>query len=160
MKNTALSLLLIALPCLAADRIVELRATTNGPAVYQVPEGKLATVIGRNYERGGFSPWASVLRPGDRTNYIAFDEIGNSVQGPASISLHVAFRSASGWLLLREWEPVPAPSETAPVVPAGSGAVLTLETSSDLSAWQPALRTNLSAVPTNRFFRIKLEPVR
>jgi hypothetical protein len=153
MKNTALSLLLIALPCLAADRIVELRASTNSPAVYQVPEGKLATVIGRNYERGGFSPWASVLRPGDRTNYIAFDEIGNSVQGPASISLQVAFRSASGWLLLREWEPVP-------VVPAGSGAVLTLETSSDLSAWQPALRTNLPAVKTNRFFRIKLEPVR
>lgn len=165
MKRTAAALLCLALPC-SADRIVELRATTNAPAVLEVPEGKLVTVLGRSYRLGTdtviqtaslstITPWET----GSLTNR-NFDEIGNTVSGPARVTLQVStlpFIQPKHSVLLREWEPTPAPADTLPVVPAGSGAVLTLETSSDLAAWQPALRTNLPAVGTNRFFRLRLE---
>lgn len=155
MKRTAAALLALALPCSAADRIVELRATTNAPAVLEVPEGKLVTVIGRSFpigQQGYLSHNAQ-----DWTNSPALSEIGNTAKGPIRFHLRVSQFQGEQWVLFREWDPTPAPADTLPVVPAGSGAVLTLETSSDLTSWHPALRTNLPAVGTNRFFRLRLE---
>ena len=171
-KRTASALLLAALPC-SADRIIELRAKDQQPATYQVPEGRLVSLLGRSFEestptRGsGFEVRVVMIREGTRfTNaWLSFQEIGHTVAGPAEVTVRntvpiPGLNKDTAFVLLREWEPVPTPAETTPVVPAGSGAVLTLETSSDLTAWQPALGTNLPAVGTNRFFRLRLEPAR
>ncbi len=138
-----------------------------------MPEGKLVTIIGRSYEQStdNSGPGANIqvvmIRNGSRfTNqWSSFESIGNTVAGPAELTFRMSIEiprltNSPAFCLLREWEPTPTPAETTPVVPAGSGAVLTLETSSDLTAWQPALGTNLPAVGTNRFFRLRLEPAR
>lgn len=170
MKRTAAALLALALPCSAADRIVELFARDGVRATYEVPEGKLVTVIGRSYRESTSSsgPGANLqvvmIRNGIRfTNqWESFESIGNTVAGPAEFTFRMSIElprltNSPAFCLLREWEPTPAPADTIPVVPAGASAVLTVETSSDLATWQHALRTNLPAVTTNRFFRVGLE---
>lgn len=142
-----------------ADRVVELSATANTSATYEVPSGKLVTVLGRNFERTGFCYTASFVRAGDSTNYIDFTEIGNTVAGPATVSFKVFCDGPRQWLLLREWSADPQPAETTPVVPAGSAAVVHLETSSDLAVWTKTISTNVLPAVTNRFWRLKLELV-
>jgi hypothetical protein len=169
MKRTACALLCLALPCLAVDRIVELRAKDGSPATYHVPEGRLVSLLGRSFgessdtRQSGFEIEAVLLRDGKRfTNeWHSFEAIGNTVAGPAELrianTVPFGLNKETAFVLLREWEPVKTEPATASVVPAGSSAVLTLETSSDLSTWMPAIRTNLPAAPTNRFFRLRLE---
>jgi hypothetical protein len=170
MKLAFLAMLLSALPC-SAERIVELTASTNAPATLEIPAGKLVTVLGRSYslrrENIGAEAFMTVVlhrSGGSFTNWFLAppDEIGNTFAGPSSVRFQVSQPSSvrPHFLLLKEWEAQTTPAASAPVVPAGSSAVLTLETSSDLSAWQPALVTNVPAVGTNRFFRLRLEPVR
>lgn len=156
-KRTAAALIAIALPCLAADRIVELRFGSSGTN-YVVPSGKLFTLIGRSWSTGQGSPTIGYEREGFASGtFDNLDEIGRTFPSGTTLTVRRGISPSTGWVLFREWDPTPAPSDTLPVVPAGSGAVLTLETSSDLTAWQPALRTNLPAVTTNRFFRLRLE---
>ena len=172
MKRTAIALLFATLPC-SAERIVELMAEDQRPASFQVSDGKLVTLLGRTYnestENGGpgFQIRCILIRNGFRfTNqWSSFEAIGNTVAGPAELTVRntvpiPGLNKDTAFVLLREWEAAATPAASAPVVPAGSGAVLTLETSSDLSAWQPAMATNLPAVGTNRFFRLRLEPAR
>lgn len=167
MERAFIALLLAALPCFA-ERIVELTASTNAPATLEIPAGKLVTVLGRSYslrrENIGAEAYLTVVlhRSGSSfTNWFSAppDEIGNTFAGPSSIRFQVStpFTTRPHFLLLKEWEEQTTPAASAPVVPAGSGAVLTLETSSDLSAWATAMSTNLPAVGTNRFFRLSLE---
>ena len=172
MKRAFLALLVAALPC-SAERIVELRAEDQRPASFQVADGKLITLLGRSFSestdnRGsGFEVRCVMVRDGRRftNDWHSFEAIGNTVAGPAELTVRntvpiPGLNKDTAFVLLREWEPASTPSASAPVVPAGSGAVLSLETSSDLSAWATALSTNLPAVGTNRFFRLRLEPVR
>ena len=172
MKRTAIALLLAALSC-SAERIIELRADDRTNATHEVPQGRLVTLLGRSFfesteTRGsGFEIRCVMFRDGTRftNDYHAFEAIGNTVAGPAEVTVRntvpiPGWNKDTAFVLLREWEASTTPAALTPVVPAGSGAVLTLETSSDLSAWQPALATNLPAVGTNRFFRLRIDPSR
>lgn len=168
--KTALALAALAsLPCLA-DRVFEMTATTNAPAVYHVPEGKLVTILGRSYGRKSenWVPSAYLKTEITRgettiTNSTYFeqslDEVGNTVAGPAKLIFSLsgfAGTKRPELLLIKEWEATATIPASAPVVPAGSSGVVTIETSSDLETWQPAISTNLPAATTNRFFRIKI----
>jgi hypothetical protein len=163
MKTLLLGLLLATATLAAAsERVIELIANTNAPAVYFVPEGKLVTVIGKHYIGPALGFVKLVQQYAGRTDtndFGSFSEIGNTVPGPATVTLiyQNPYEGRIARLLLREWSADVSSAETTPVIPAGTGAVLRLEASTDLATWAPVITTNIPPAETNRFWRLKLD---
>ena len=79
------------------------------------------------------------------------------ILGPATITLSAQGTGGIAYFLLK-YEAVNAtlPAQGVVVQPAGTGANIALQTSTDLASWAPATNGVYSASGQNRFFRMSL----